>query len=78
MEIKYDQIKFEADDFIIAGLEKYAKNILRKMQEVDPEFAECWTACNITFDELQPNFVWGSIEDIDEDVGIYVALPLSA
>lgn len=77
MKLKYDQIEFEADDFIVEGLEKYAKNVLRKMQEQDPECAECWTACKITIDELQPTFQWGSIEDIDDENGIYVALPLS-
>jgi hypothetical protein len=75
MWIKYDDISIDAKD-LIPHLESYAKAVLLKMQKADKELAYCWTACSITFNDLQPEFTWGSIEDIDSEDGIYVEMPL--
>lgn len=77
MKIKYDDIAIDGEDLILI-LESYAKLVLEKMQKADPELADCWTACSITFNDLQPEFTWGSIEDIDSEDGVYVELPLGA
>lgn len=74
MNINYDDISIGADD-LIPSLEAYAKSILSKMQKADPDCADCWTACSITFDGLQPEFAWGSIQDIKGSEGIYIEQP---
>lgn len=58
------------------NLEVYAKGVMQKMQKADPEFADCWSACLITFDGIQPNFEWGSMEDLDDEYGVYIEMPL--
>ncbi len=76
MEIKYDDKTIEVDD-LTCHLKTYAVGVLAKMQKFDPEYKDCWTACSITFNELQPEFCWGSIEDIGTEDGIYVELPIT-
>ena len=73
--ISYDGMKIDVSD-LIAHLETYAKAVLWRMQKSDKEFKGCWTACVINFNELQPEFNWGSIEDMKRMDGIYVELPL--
>ena len=77
MKIKYDDKAIDGEDLILI-LEAYAKLVLEKMQKADPEYADCWTACSITFNDLQPEFTWGSNEDISSEDGVYVEVPLSA
>ena len=77
MKMGYDQKEFEVCDTFVSGLERYALAVLETMQKEDPEFADCWTACLITIDELQPEFEWGSIEDISDEGGFYVELPIA-
>lgn len=56
MKLNYDQIPVEIDT---SGLTAYAQATLKAMQKADPEFADCWTACSITFEDLNPVFEWG-------------------
>ena len=77
MQLHYDQKTIECNESLADGLKDYALKVLKEMQETEPGFADCWTACLIEFEELQPEFSWGSIEDINsDDGGIYVELPL--
>jgi len=79
MKLGYDGTEFECDESIVNGLIDYAKNMMEKMQKAETEFADCWTACCIEIDEnLQPTFSWGSIEDVTDEEGFYVELPLAA
>lgn len=76
MKIKYDDSReIDAED-LVALLSTYAKEVLLRMQKADPEFADCWTACSITFKDLNPDFEWGGIKDLDKDAGIWVEVPL--
>lgn len=77
MKIKYDETVIEVNEGTLKGLKLYAANVMQSMQKAEPEFAECWTACLITFDELRPEFQFGSKEDIGKDDGILVHCPLT-
>lgn len=78
MKIKYDEdIEIEVED-LITHLETYAKAVMYRMQKVDTEFADCWTACLITFKGLQPEFEFGDAEHVDDEGGVYIELPLDA
>lgn len=74
MEINYDGIGIEAGD-LVRHLETYAKSVMCRMRNAEPEYADCWTACLITFDQLQPEFQFGSKEDLSKDDGILVLCP---
>lgn len=42
------------------------------MQKADPKNKDCWTSCGIIFNEIQPEFTWGSDEDISwEDYDLH-------
>lgn len=79
MKLKYDDVEIELTGKS-TGLEQFAKAVLHKMQKADADWADCWTACLITFDDLNPDFTWGSIEDLsyprETNKGIYVELPI--
>ena len=75
--VDYDHMKIDVTD-LMAGLATYVKAVLWRMQKADPKYENCWTACVITFNGLQPEFTWGSIEDIEKDEGIYIEVPLDA
>lgn len=75
MKIDYDKTEIEAGD-LIEVLETYAKAVMYRMQKAEPDLDYCWTACLITFSQLQPEFQFGSAGDLDEDDGIYVEQPL--
>jgi hypothetical protein len=77
LNLSYEDIDIEASD-LITYLETYAKAILFRMQKADDEYKECWTGCSITFDGVSPQFFYGSIEDVKDDGGIIVGLPLTA
>ena len=76
LNLSYEDIEIEATD-LISHLETYTKAILLRMQKADDEYKECWTACSITFDGVSPNFFWGSIEDVKDEGGIIVGLPVT-
>ena len=77
MKIKYDEgVEVEIED-LITHLETYAKAVMYRMQKADADFSECWTACLITFNGLQPEFTYGSTEDVDAEGGVYVEMPLN-
>ena len=71
-----DQVKINASDEMINSLKYYAKNVLIKMQNADPKYAKCWTACTITFEDLTPVFHWSSKEDMDLTHVIQVTVPI--
>ena len=78
MKAKYDDIEIDVSD-VQHGLINYAKAVLFRMQKSDPEFAGCWTACIIDFNGLNPDFTWGSIEDLIDtkcNNNIYVELKI--
>ena len=78
MKIKYDDdIEIEVED-LITHLEAYAKAVMYRMQKADTEFSGCWTACLITFNGVNPEFEFGNTEDVDDEGGVYVELPLNA
>lgn len=74
MEIQHGGISIQAGD-LVRHLEVYAKSVMCRMRKADPEFADCWTACLITFDNLQPEFQFGSKEDLAGESGILVLCP---
>lgn len=76
MYIDYDGTKIDCDEGMLEALKKYAKSVLEKMQKADPDYDECWTACVITFEGLQPEFTYGAIEDLDKFDGVFVEVPL--
>lgn len=71
-----DQSEIDASDEMINSLKSYAANVLVRMQKAEPEHAECWTACTITFEDLTPVFHWSSIEDMDDMHVIQVTVPV--
>lgn len=72
MKIKYDGTEIEIDTM---PLQQYAMSVMQKMQEADKEFADCWTGCVISFEELQPVFQFGSIDDMKSFKGLLVECP---
>lgn len=68
MKITYDQgaaartIRLNKKE--IESLKDFARAVMTRMQSADRQFADCWTACGIDFDGLQPEFQWGSKNDI--------------
>lgn len=74
MEILYDGISIQVGD-LVRHLEFYAKAVMCRMRRAEPELADCWTACLITFDNLQPEFQFGSKEDLAGESGILVLCP---
>lgn len=72
MKIKYDEIEIEIDTM---PLQQYAMSVMGKMQEADKEFADCWTGCAINFEDLQPEFHFGAIEDMKSFKGLLVECP---
>jgi hypothetical protein len=81
MKLKYDDIEIEVNGEP-KGLTDYARSVLYKMQKADAGMADCWTACIITMNELNPDFTWGSIDDLSSyersENNIYVELPIVA
>ena len=75
MKVNYEEIRIEIGN-LRCFLGDYAKGILLQMQQADKEFADCWTGCAITFDGLQPEFEWGSIDDIDKSAPLIVYCPI--
>jgi len=76
MKLTFDNLEIKCRNSAEVGLKIYAMEAMRAMQEKEPEMAGCWTACIIEFDDLQPEFTFGSIAQLrDRDCWIYVEQP---
>lgn len=54
------------DEQALSGIKDYALSVLRAMRKASPAYADCWEACCITFDDIQPQFMFGGKADIED------------
>jgi hypothetical protein len=53
LTLTYDQDKhFDATPGFISSLEAMAREYLKMMREADPEYADCWTFCEVVIGDV--------------------------
>lgn len=59
----YDDMVLEIDDTYVKYLSDFAIAVMTVARKAEPSNADCWNVCLISFDGLQPSFIYGGCTD---------------